>query len=98
MALKVLIAHGNTQRLKQAVGDLHAAGFDVVATPDGGDAFARFFEEAPDVVICSLVLPGLAGDNIARMVRSQSPGTEVVLLIEHEDQGKDQGVNVVVEP
>ncbi|MCC6810538.1 MAG: cyclic nucleotide-binding domain-containing protein [Deltaproteobacteria bacterium] len=98
MALKVLIAHGNTQRLKQAVSDLHSAGFDVVATPDGGDAFARFFEEMPDVVICSLVLPGLSGDNIARMVRSQSPGTEIVLLIEHEGQHEEPGINIVVEP
>lgn len=98
MALKVLIAHGNTQRLKQAVSDLHSAGFEVVATPDGGDAFARFFEEAPDVVICSLVLPGLPGDNIARMVRSQSPGTEIVVLVEQEGLLKEQGINVIVEP
>lgn len=82
MAIRVLIAHGNTQRLKDAVTGLHGAGFDVTATPDGGDAFARFFEDQPDLVICSEQLPGLSGSSIARMVKSQSKNTPVVLLIE----------------
>ncbi len=98
MAIKVLISHGNIQRLKQAVADLHSAGFDVVATPDGGDAFARFFEENPEIVICSIVLPSLAGPNIARMVRSQSPETAVVLLVESPDEVVEEGVLKIVEP
>ncbi len=80
MATKVLIAHGDTQKLKRAVIDLGARGFDVAATPDGGDAFARFFEEAPELVITSEALPSLGGINFARMVRSQAPDLPVVLL------------------
>lgn len=98
MAIKVLIAHGNTQRLKLAVSDLHAAGFEVVATPDGGDAFARFFEEMPEIVICSTTLPSLNGAGITRMVRSQSPETAVVLLVESADEPAEAGVVKLVEP
>jgi CRP-like cAMP-binding protein/TolA-binding protein len=98
VAIKVLIAHGNTQRLKQAVADLHSAGFEVVATPDGGDAFARFFEEMPDLVICSMVLPSLAGPGIARMVRSQSPQTSMVLVVEDMREVVEAGVIKVEEP
>jgi CRP-like cAMP-binding protein/TolA-binding protein/CheY-like chemotaxis protein len=82
MSAKVLIAHGNTAHLKQAVADLQGSGFEVTATPDGGDAFARFFEDTPDVVITSEVLSGLSGTSFASMVRSQSPDTPVVLLLE----------------
>ncbi len=85
MAAKIIIAHGNTQRLKRAVADLQGAGFEVTATPDGGDAFARFFEEPPDAVITSVSLPGLNGVNFARMVRSQSPETPVVLLFDPDE-------------
>ena len=84
MSARVLIAHGNTQRLKRAVSELQARGFEVAATPDGGDAFARFFEESPDLVVCSEALPGLSGVNFARMVRSQSPTTPVVILVDGE--------------
>ena len=99
MSIKVLIAHGNTQRLKNAVSELHAAGFEVSAIPDGGDAFARFFEERPDIVICSAQLPSLAGANIARMVHSQSPETAVVLLIDGEHpETPPEGVAVLPDP
>ena len=81
MSAKVLIAHGDTHQLERAVRDLIAAGFEVVATPDGGDAFARFFEEDPDLVVCSAMLPVLDGRSFGRMIRSQSPDVPVVLLV-----------------
>ena len=98
MSIRVLIAHGNTQRLKNAVAELHAAGFEVSATPDGGDAFARFFEERPDIVICSMQLPSLAGANIARMVHSQSPDTTVVLLTDADSEPPPEGVVTIADP
>ncbi len=99
MSIKVLIAHGNIHALKNAVSELHAAGFEVSATPDGGDAFARFFEERPDIVICSTELPSLAGANIARMVHSQSPETAVVLLTTGaHPEPPPEGVAVLQDP
>jgi CRP-like cAMP-binding protein/CheY-like chemotaxis protein len=81
MRAKILIAHGNTQQLERAVSILSAAGFEVVATPDGGDAFARFFEELPDLVICGENLPVLDGPSFGRMIHSQNPRLPVVLLV-----------------
>lgn len=98
MSTKVLIAHGSTQRLKRAVADLQAHGFEVAATPDGGDAFARFFEESPDVVLSSESLPGLSGVNFARMVRSQSPTTPLFLLVEGEPGPELAGFQTLPDP
>ncbi len=86
MRAKILIAHGDTQALERAMEELSKAGFEVVATPDGGDAFARFFEERPDLVICSEGLPVLDGRSFGRMIHSQMPALPVVLLAEHPEQ------------
>ncbi|MEL6195964.1 MAG: cyclic nucleotide-binding domain-containing protein [Myxococcota bacterium] len=95
---KVLVAHGSTRALKHAVQELQLAGCDVIATPDGGDAFARFFEDQPQAVICSASLPSLSGINFARMVRSQSPDTQVVILSEQSIYDVPNGAFVLGEP
>lgn len=94
----VLIAHGNTLHLRDGVEALQELGLEVTATPDGGDAFARFFEESPAVVVCSAVLPSLSGPNFARMVRSQSPETPVVILGEVDPGEQLDGVHLLPDP
>ncbi|MEO0811983.1 MAG: cyclic nucleotide-binding domain-containing protein, partial [Myxococcota bacterium] len=98
MSPTVLVAHGSTRALKKAVQELQLAGCDVIATPDGGDAFARFFEDAPAAVICSANLPSLSGINFARMVRSQSPETQVVILAQESIYDVPSGAFVLGEP
>lgn len=95
---KVLIAHGNTQHLRRAVAELQQLGCSVVATPDGGDAFARFFELQPDLVISHVGLPSLSGINFTRMVLSQSPDTAVVLLADGALTDVPTGVIVLSDP
>jgi two-component system alkaline phosphatase synthesis response regulator PhoP len=96
MPHKVLIAHGDTHVLERVVRDLTVAGFEVIATPDGGDAFARFFEEKPDLVICSEALPVLDGRSFCSMIRSQEPETPVVLLV--PDGTRQEGDEALVLP
>lgn len=98
MATRVLIAHDDTQRLERAVAELEARGFDVVATPDGGDAYARFVEDPPDLVVCSEALPGLSGLNLARSVRAQSATTPVLMLVAEPWVAEVEGVTIQPEP
>jgi len=89
---KVLIALGDPSQLNEAVEGLLGAGYEVVATPDGGDAFARFFEEEPDLVICSAALPVLDGRSFARMICSQAPSipaSDEMLLEPDGDRHED---------
>lgn len=98
---RVLVAHGNTKRLRVAVDLMRDLGFEVIATPDGGDAFARFFEEQPAVVLCSAQLPGLSGVSFAAMVQSQAPATHVAILVDPEepvDTTGAPGVPLITEP
>ncbi len=100
-AARVLVAHGNTKRLRSAVDLMREAGFEVIATPDGGDAFARFFEEEPGLVLCSAQLPGLSGVSFAAMIESQAPGTRVAILVDPEEPANLEGaanVPTIIEP
>ncbi len=98
---KVLIAHGNTKRLRSVVDLVRDAGFEVIATPDGGDAFARFFEEEPGIVLCSAQLPGLSGVSFAAMIASQAPATRVAILVDPDEPTSLEGapqVPTITEP
>ncbi|HXG11333.1 MAG TPA: ATP-binding protein [Gemmataceae bacterium] len=64
---------------------------------DGREGLDAFSEERFDVVLTDLGLPGLSGEEIARRVAEQSPGTPVVVLTGWADQlraekGSLQGV------
>ncbi len=68
---------------------LHAEpGFLVVAEAgDGQDALALVEKHHPAVLVTDLVLPGLSGLELARIALQRSPGTQVVLLSMHDDEG-----------
>ncbi len=97
MAATVLVAHGDTHQLERMVKELAGLGLRVIATPDGGDAFARFFEEQPDLVICSETLPVLDGRSFGRMIHSQTPSLPVVLLANQPAAG-DEEFHLLAEP
>jgi DNA-binding NarL/FixJ family response regulator len=57
----------------------------VAALPAGEDAVARCREEAPDVVLMDVDLPGIDGIEATRRIRAASPGTKVVVLTAMEN-------------
>jgi two-component system, sensor histidine kinase len=72
---------------------LEMAGHDVTKAADGLIAVGRIRDEAPDVVVCDIGLPGLDGYAIAERVRARANGERPILIAltgygQPEDRGR----------
>lgn len=89
MAISILIAddHGlirtGLRALLQEVPELSVVG----EAENGHTALSRISELKPDIVLMDISLPGLSGIEVTRQVRGISPGTRVLMLTVHEDEG-----------
>ena len=55
-------------------------GFEVFEAADGVEAIERVREEPFDVVLTDLMMPGLNGLEVLKLVRSTSPATAVLII------------------
>jgi DNA-binding NarL/FixJ family response regulator len=53
---------------------------------DGQDTLRHVEKLQPDVLILDLMMPGLNGLEVARLVRQRSPRTRIIILSMHEDE------------
>ena len=63
---------------------LVAGGFEVATAADGYAALARFRDDHPDVILLDVMLPGLDGLSVCRMIRAESP-VPIVMLTARTD-------------
>ena len=70
--------------IRQSVHSLLAGeGFDVTAAGSGAEAWTRFQEARPDVVLLDLVLGDADGLDILRRMKQEAPDTKVILISAH---------------
>ncbi|WP_115726971.1 MtrAB system response regulator MtrA [Actinomyces culturomici] len=63
---------------------LEAEGFGVASCPDGAEALDAFHRETPDLVLLDLMLPGLDGIEVCRLIRRESD-VPIVMLTARTD-------------
>ena len=61
--------------------------FVIAEAADGPAAIQAADQFAPDVVLLDINLPTMSGFDVARAVKRRHPGTTVVILTMHEDDG-----------
>jgi CheY-like chemotaxis protein len=78
---KVMIVDDSEIVLAVSRRVLEAAGFEVITHPRPAGCIALILQEAPDLLLVDVNMPGLNGDTVVKMLGStQANGTMIVLL------------------
>jgi DNA-binding NarL/FixJ family response regulator len=91
LALRVVVADDSLLLREGVARVLEAAGFDVVAQAgDGDELLGAVREHRPDVAVVDIRMPPTHTDEgvqAARAIRSEFPGTGVLVLSQHVEEG-----------
>jgi two-component system response regulator MtrA len=87
---KILVVDDDAALSEMLTIVLTNEGFETVVCPTGNAALAAFRESRPDVVLLDLMLPGMDGIDVCRLIRAES-GVPIVMLT-----AKTDTVDVVV--
>ncbi len=70
MAERILVVEDEEPLRRFIARNLSARGYEVQTASDGYEALRRFEEQAPDLVILDILLPGLNGLEVLRRIRA----------------------------
>ncbi len=85
-AMKLLVADDDAD-LRDLIGfTLTQAGYLVIKAADGPAALKRFEEEAPDLVVLDINMPGLSGFQVCEAIRRRSRVPVMMLTVRGEEE------------
>ncbi|OKL54930.1 DNA-binding response regulator [Bowdeniella nasicola] len=84
MTFKILVVDDDTALAEMIGIVLSAGGFEPTFCADGAQAVSAFRETEPDLVLLDLMLPGMGGIEICRIIREES-GVPIVMLTAKSD-------------
>jgi len=94
-ATSTVLVVDDEQRLRELVrGYLEREGFGVLTAADGPVALDLARQQAPDVVVLDLMLPGLDGLEVCRRLRSFSDAYVIMLTAKAEEIDRIVGLEV----
>lgn len=70
--MKILLVEDDKTLRKTLAFNLEKEGYKVIETGDGADALALARENTPDLVVLDVMLPGLDGFSVCRILRNES--------------------------
>ncbi len=77
---KVLIVEDDRSLRDGLALNLKASGYQVLTAGDGTEGLRRAFDDAPDLVVLDIMLPGLSGLEILRELREHQVEVPVLIL------------------
>ncbi len=80
MPRKVLLIDDDASLRRVTEYSLQSAGFQVVTATDGEQGLSCFHEEAPEVVITDMQMPGLSGYDVLQQIKAENPDTLVIVI------------------
>lgn len=88
MQERILVVDDEPKIVKLARDYLEKSGFQVLSAGDGSTALAMARRERPDLIVLDLMLPGMNGYDVCRMLRRESAVPIIMLTarVEESDQ------------
>jgi len=83
MSVQVLVADDEALIRQSIRTTLAQEGFEVSVAASGNEAWLRFQEDRPDVVLLDLVLGDADGIDLLRRMRQEAPDAKVILISAH---------------
>jgi two-component system, NtrC family, response regulator AtoC len=83
MSVQVLIADDEALIRQSLRTTLTREGFDVSVAASGNEAWLRFQEDRPDIVLLDLVLGDTDGIEVLRRMRQEAPDAKVIFISAH---------------
>lgn len=80
---KIMLVDDEPEILEMLEGLLKSEGYTVRCAQSGDDAIRRFKEEAVDVVVTDLRMPGMDGLEVLRSIKAIDSSVEVIVLTGH---------------
>lgn len=82
MSYRLLLIEDSPTQLLTIKRQLESEGYDVVAAKNGAEGLARAYNESPDLIISDVVMSGINGYQLCRLVKNDPDlaATPVVLL------------------
>ncbi|MFC2091378.1 response regulator [Elusimicrobiota bacterium] len=60
--------------------NIHTSGYDVKAVSDGFEAGHELHDFKPDIVLLDILLPGIDGLSVCKLIRTQSKSIKIVVI------------------
>jgi len=96
MPKKILVVEDDQAFFNVCATELKLKGYDVVHVADGNLAVAKIKEEAPNLVLLDIILPGVNGLDILRELK-ESDDTKEIKVVMLTNFGTDDNISKAVE-
>lgn len=94
MGKKILIVEDETAIADIIAFNLEREGFETASAADGVEGLRMATQEAPDLILLDVMLPGLDGFEVCRQVRGQSAVPIIMLTAREEETDKVTGLEL----
>jgi PAS domain S-box-containing protein len=86
MEATILLIDDDMRILETFARTLRLAGYNVLTAGGGDKGLALYHQEAPDVILLDLQMPGTDGLEVLRAIRQDDPEANVILFTGYNDQ------------
>jgi two-component system, OmpR family, KDP operon response regulator KdpE len=90
---RILVIDDESQITRVLRGALSAQGYDVRTANDPEEGLRVFRDWPPDLVVTDLMMPGMSGVEVCRMIRSQGTTPVLVLSVREHERSKVEALD-----